>query len=129
MRAQERFNVRTAPWIELGRPNVASGLAEGIMVALEGRDAETNNPRALHVSMSPMEAMDLATRLIRATLKMQEATDAPGLVNIGKLLLQSQQAFLEPMVATEGNGIVQRMIVRELDRIRQGLATGRFLID
>jgi len=129
MRAQERFNVRTAPWIELGRPNIASGLAEGVMVALEGRDADTNNPRVLHVSMSPMESMDLATRLIRATLKMQDAADAPDLVNIGKLLLQSQQAFLEPMAATDGNSIVQRMIVSELDRIREGLAAGRFLID
>lgn len=129
MRAQERFNVRTAPWIELGRPNIASGLAEGVMVALEGRDADTNNPRVLHVSMSPMESMDLATRLIRATLKMQDAADAPDLVNIGKLLLQSQQAFLEPMAATDGNSIVQRMIVSELDQIREGLAAGRFLID
>jgi hypothetical protein len=129
MRAQERFNVRTAPWIELGRPNIASGLAEGIMVALEGTDAETNNPRVLHVSMSAMEALDLATRLIRATLKMQDADDAPSLVNIGRLLLQSQQAFLEPMVAKDGNSIVQRMIVSEMDRISEGLATGRFLID
>lgn len=129
MRAQERFNVRTAPWIELERPNIASGLAEGVMVALEGRDAETNNPRVLHVSMSAMEAMDLATRLIRASLKMQDAADAPDLANMGKLLLQSQQAFLEPMVAMDGNSIVHRMIVSELDRTREGLATGRFLID
>lgn len=129
MRAQERFNVRTAPWIEVGRPNIASGLAERIMVALEGRDAETNNPRVLHVSMSAMEAMDLAARLIRASLKMQDAADAPDLVNMGKLLLQSQQAFLEPMVAMDGNSIVQRLIVCELDRIREGLETGRFLID
>lgn len=129
MRAQERFNVRTAPWIELRRPNIASGLAEGIMVALEGRDAETKKPRVLHVSMSAMEAMDLATRLIRASLKMQDAADVPDLVNMGKLLLQSQQAFLEPMVGTDGNSIVQRMIVSELDRIREGLVTGQFLID
>lgn len=129
MRAQERFNVKTAPWIELGRPNIASGVAEGIMVALEGRDAETNNPRVLHVSMSPIEAMDFATRLIRASLKIQDAADAPDLVDMGKLLLKSQQAFLEPMIATDGNCIVQRMIVSELDRIREGLATGQFLID
>lgn len=73
--------------------------------------------------------MDLAARLIRASLKMQDAADAPDLVNMGKLLLQSQQAFLEPMVAMDGNSIVQRLIVCELDRIREGLETGRFLID
>jgi len=129
MKAQERFNVRSAPWIKLGRPPIASGVAEGVVVALEGRDAETNSPRVLHVSMTPTEALDFAVRLVRASFKTQGTARAPDLDDTGRLLLQSQQAFLETMVASTGDDIGQRMIRKELDRIAEALATGRFLID
>jgi hypothetical protein len=131
MKAQERFNVRSAPWIKLGRPPIASGVAEGVVVALEGRDAETNNPRVLHVSMTPIEALDFAVRPIRASLKTQGADRAPDLNDTGRLLLQSQQAFLETILASTGTGddVGQRMIRKELDRITEALATGLFLIE
>jgi hypothetical protein len=129
MKAQERFNARSAPWIEVQRPNLASGLADGILVAFEGRDTETNNPRVLHISMSPLEALDFAARLVRATLKTKADTLAPELVCTGQMLLQSQQVFLQPMLATAGDSAGQRMLQKELDRITEELENGRFLMD
>lgn len=131
MKAQERFNVRSAAWIELQRPNIACGHREGVVVAFEGRDAESNNPRVLHVVMAPMEALDLAERLVRAVRMRQVSEGAAvgdnALTETGHMLLQSQQTFLSSLLAAGGDGITQRMMQAELDRINRELAAGHYL--
>lgn len=130
MKAQAKFNVRGAGWIELRRPGVGVSKSSSVVIEFCGI-GQDQKLRVLQFGMSKQDALDLAARLIRsAGVQGPESGSRAweSLADTGRNLLESQICYLKELIEPlDAGGALVQSIQRERERISSELDAGRYL--